>query len=136
MPETHNMNTKCILTASAIFLGICGISFSFLPQEILHTVISKSEPALALPLQITGSLFIALTIINWMSRANLMGGIYNRPLALGNALHFGVGAITLIKFVIQNTPTLSLIIITVLYTMFAIAFFKVIFTTPKQVSTS
>lgn len=130
------MNTKWILSTSAIFLGICGISLSFLPQEILQTVISKSEPALTLPLQIMGALFMAMAVTNWMSRANLMGGIYNRPLALGNALHFSVGAITLVKFVIRNSSTVSLLIITVFYIVFAIVYFKVIFTTPKQVSTS
>jgi len=31
---------------------------------------------------------LGFSILNWMSKASLIGGIYNKPLLIGNLLHF------------------------------------------------
>lgn len=48
-------------------------------------------------LQITGAMYLGFAILNWMARDVLIGGIYARPVALGNFLHFAVGTLTLWK---------------------------------------
>lgn len=35
--------------------------------------------------------------LNWMARGSLIGGIYNRPIAVANFLHFLVGGLALGK---------------------------------------
>jgi hypothetical protein len=35
-------------------------------------------------------------MLNWMARANRIGGIYSRPVAMGNFLHFTMGALVLL----------------------------------------
>ena len=34
-----------------------------------------------------------------MAKESLIGGIYNRPIAIGNFMHFAVGAMALIKII-------------------------------------
>ena len=71
-------------------------------------------------------------ILNWTAKGTLIGGIYNKPIVLGNLLHFAVGAIELIK-VISNIQIHKEIIIflTVFYVIFALLFAYVIKTNPK-----
>ena len=66
-----------------------------------------------------------------MAKGTLIGGIYNKPIVLGNLLHFVVGAIELIK-VISNIQTHREIIIflIVFYVIFALLFVYVIKTNP------
>jgi len=91
------LNTKTVLTVSAIFLGLFGIGLSFLPNEIVMYLNIEADPVLPLLLQLMGSLYLGFGIMNWMVKGSLIGGIYNKPIAIGNFMHFGVGAITLGK---------------------------------------
>ena len=72
-------------------------------------------------------------ILNWMAKGTLIGGIYNRPIAIGNLMHFGVGAIALVK-VVSNIQIHSVIIIslTIVYVIFAILFAYVFRTNPTK----
>ena len=58
-----------------------------------------------------------------MSKASLIGGIYNRPIALANWTHFFIAVLALIKGVLAN-PSLSYVIwsIAIIYSIFAILF--------------
>ena len=64
-------------------------------------------------------------------KGSLIGGIYNRPIALGNLLHFVVGSIELVK-VISNIETHREIIIflTALYIIFGVLFAYVLKNNP------
>ena len=91
------MNTKLLLSASAIVMGTAGIAASFLPLEIPRAL--AIEPAGLLPVlvQLLGAALFAFAMINWTARGSLIGGIYNRPVALGNLTHFVVGGMALTK---------------------------------------
>ena len=70
-------------------------------------------------------------ILNWMAKGTLIGGIYNRPIAIGNLMHFGVGAIALVKVVSKIQPYSGIIIsLAVVYVIFAILFTYVFRTNP------
>jgi membrane protease YdiL (CAAX protease family) len=128
------INTKLLMTASALLLGIIGVLLSFLPQEIANYLSIESNIITILFLQILSALYLGFGILNWMARGTLIGGIYNRPIALGNLMHFGVGAIALVK-VFSSIHTYSEIIIslTIVYTIFALLFAYVFKTTPAKV---
>ncbi len=128
------MNTKILLTSSAIFLGLIGIGLSFLPKEALIYLNVDTNLILALLLQILGSLYLGFGILNWMAKGSLIGGIYNRPIAIGNFMHFGVGAITLAKVVygIQENAVI-IISLTIVYLIFAISFAYVFMTNPSKI---
>lgn len=125
------MKTKLLMTSSALFCGIIGILLSFLPNEIAEYLSVEPTTITILFLKILSALYLGFAILNWMAKGTLIGGIYNRPIAIGNLMHFGVGAIALVK-VISNIQTHSEIIIflTVFYVIFALLFAYVFKTNP------
>ena len=122
------MNTKLLLTASAIVLGIAGIAASFAPAEIARAAAPGTMPVI---IQLLGAAYFAFAMANWMARGSLIGGIYNRPLAIGNATHFLIGALALIKMTAGN-PRMPLVAAAVVYGVFAIAFGSLLFTSPAS----
>ena len=128
------MNTKVLLTVSAFFLGVLGLSFSFLPGEILEYFNLDTNQISALLTQIMGALFLGFGLLNWMAKGSIIGGIYNKPLVIGNLMHFGVGAITLLKIVFKLNDNQNILVpLTVIYTLFGLAFTFVFMNNPKVV---
>ena len=125
------MNTKLLMTLSAMILALIGISLIFLPNEILDYLELSVSETLQLLLQIIGSLYFALAILNWMSKGSLIGGIYNRPIAMANLTHFLIAGLALMKGILAN-PSLSYVIwsIAIIYSIFAIFFGIVAFKHP------
>ena len=125
------MNTKSLMTLSAIILALIGISLIFLPNEILDYLELSVSETLQLLMQIIGSLYFALAILNWMSKGSIIGGIYNRPIAMANLAHFVIAGLALIKGILAN-PSLSYVIwsIAIIYSIFAILFGIVAFKHP------
>jgi hypothetical protein len=117
------INTKIVMTSSAIFLAIIGIFLSFLPDEILDYLNVEPNIIAVLFLKMLSALYLGYGILNWMAKGALIGGIYNRPIAIGNLMHFGVGAIALFK-IVSNIQTHSEIIIsfTAVYVLFTLLF--------------
>jgi Na+-driven multidrug efflux pump len=126
------MNTKLLMTISALTMGVAGIALSFLPHELLNYLSPTSETNLEpLILQVLGALYFAFAMVNWTSKANLIGGIYSRPIAIGNLTHFLIGALALIKGYSSNHETVILIL-SVVYTVFAMSFVIVFFKHPVK----
>ena len=125
------MNTKLLMTLSAIILALIGISLIFFPKEILNYFGSSVSDTLELLMQIIGSFYYAFAMLNWMSKGSIIGGIYNRPIAIANLTHFVIAGLALIKGIFSN-PSLSYIIwsIGILYSIFAILFGLVAFNHP------
>ncbi|MHB1145957.1 MAG: hypothetical protein ACYC01_00015 [Lutibacter sp.] len=127
------MNTKLLMASSAVFLSMMGISFSFLPEEILVYLNGNSDPITLLFLQILGSLYLGFGILNWMAKPNLIGGIYSKPLAIGNLAHFGMSAIALLKIIFKSQIHIEILILLAgFYTIFAICFGYVFMKNPKK----
>tara|TARA_R110000787_G_C13437822_1_gene446121 strand:+ start:3663 stop:4058 length:396 start_codon:yes stop_codon:yes gene_type:complete len=126
------MKTKIIFTSSAIIIGLMGLGLSFLPNEILnHLTIETNQTKTAI-MQLLGALYLGFGMMNWMVRGSIIGGIYNKPIVIGNLMHFGVGALTLVKvaFGVQlNTGTI--ITLTFIYVVFAIAFGYIFMVNPS-----
>jgi hypothetical protein len=81
---------------------------------------------LTLMVQLHAALLLAFAMLNWMAKESLIGGIYNRPLAVGNLVHFVVGAIMLAKFISGGAGPLF-VIATLIYVAFAIGFGVLVF---------
>ena len=128
------MKSKYILTACSIVLGIIGILLVFSPQETASILgIGPNQPTL-LVLQITGSLYLGFGFLNWMNKNNLTGGIYGRPLIIGNLAHFLVGSLSLIKTLAKAGHHFTFMLgLAILYTVFTLGFVYLLFTTPKEV---
>ncbi|WP_299256330.1 hypothetical protein [uncultured Aquimarina sp.] len=128
------MITKIVMTSSAIFLAIIGILFSFLPNEVIEYLNVESSTITILFLNILSALYLGFGILNWMAKGTLIGGIYNKPIAIGNLMHFAVGAIALVKVISNIQNNLEIVIfLTVVYVVFAILFAYVFKTNPTKI---
>ena len=126
------MNSKYLMMASSIVTGILGVAVSFFPQEISNALGLSSTGTINLFLQVTGALYIGFALMNWMAKTVLIGGIYARPLAMGNFAHFMIAGIALIKAAMNNSVSLYLWIIAIIYLIFAVLFGIVLFTSPVK----
>lgn len=121
------------MTLSSLLMGAAGIILSFAPSEVLQYL--KIESAIAVEvviMQILGALYFAFAMVNWTAKANLIGGIYGRPIAIGNLTHFVIGALALIKSYFSNHESVVLIF-AVIYAVFAVLFSIVFFTHPVKI---
>ena len=125
------MKTKLLMTSSALFCGIIGTLLLFLPIEIAEYLSIEPTIITILFLQILSTIYLGFGILNWTAKGSLIGGIYNKPIVLGNLLHFAVGAIELIKVIFNIQAHKEIIIfLTVFYVIFAILFAYVIKANP------
>ena len=114
---------------SSALTGAVGLVLSFLPQETLVTLGAAPGTALVVLVQVTGAAYLGFAFLDWMARGVLIGGIYSRPLALGNFLHFAIVAATLLKAMTAIDSTL-VYGLTAAYTVLAAWFGLVLFTSP------
>jgi hypothetical protein len=116
------MISKVIVTASAVFLLALGVGLDFLPQEASARLGLGTAPMAALLFQVLAAAFLGMGFQNWFSKANPMGGIYSRPLALQNFLCFGVAAITLDRAVFHGGVPKAILAAAIVFSTFALAF--------------
>jgi hypothetical protein len=117
------MDTRIILSACAIFVGILGIILLFLPNEIALYLGAGTSNLTLILLQLLGGLYFGFAMLNWMAKGALIGGIYSRPLVVGNLAHFFTGGLALGKVMFNQTELPGLLWILVLcYAVFAILF--------------
>ena len=127
------MNTKILMISSAIIFTLIGINLILFPKEILNHLELGDSDTLELLMQIIGSLYCGFAMLNWMSKGNLIGGIYNRPISAANWTHFAIAGLALIKGIFANPNSSYIIwIITIFYSIFAILFGIVLFNHPDN----
>jgi hypothetical protein len=115
------------MSVSSIVLGLAGIVASFAPQELLAALNLPATPPLPVVIQLLGALYFSFALINWTARASIIGGIYARPISLGNFAHFTVGALALAKYQLSDGATAWLFVVLIVYAVFAIIFGWLVF---------
>lgn len=105
-------------------LGLGALLFS---QEVLDALGARSGGELVTLVGIVGTLYMGFALLNWMAREKLIGGIYSRPVAIGNFTHFLAGTVVLVDQVVSTTFPLILGTVTGLYALFAAGFGYVAF---------
>ena len=126
------MNTRILMTASALVLALLGLPCIFAPDAVLKELAGATTPAAELLVQVTGALYLGFAGLNWMGRANLIGGIYGRPVAIGNLMHFLVAGIALLKFAPQASPPAPMWVLAAMYAVLALAFGLIVFGNPLR----
>ena len=121
--------------SSAVF-GLAGLAFEFFPHELLEHFDVSTAGASTLLMQIIGALYIGFAMMNWMARGIKIGGIYARPLAIGNLVHFVVAGLAIIKFGYAEAASPVVWIAAVIYIIFAVWFGMVAFAGPKPTRAS
>ena len=129
------MNTKIVMITSALVMALTAIMLIFIPRELLSAAGYSDSYIAVLFLQVLGALYFAFAVLNWMAKANIIGGIYSKPVAMANYAHFFIAAITLLKTAFQQ-DVLILWIIAIIYAVFAILFAIIAFGNPLKDKTS
>ena len=119
------------MTAASIVLGIAGISLSFFPQEITVLLEAHITTTLTIILQLLGALYFGFAMLNWLAKDSLLGGIYGRPIVVGNMAHFVIGALALLK-VVSQTQQIIIVGAAIVYAVFALLFSLVMYKNPSQ----
>lgn len=125
------MHTRVLMIVSAAFMAVLGLATSLAPEEILSLHGTTPDTPTLLLIQMMGALYLGFAILNWTARGVLIGGIYSRPLALGNFLHFAMVGVMLIKAAIVHLAV-PLAISALVYSTFAAWFGAVLFTHPGR----
>jgi hypothetical protein len=114
---------------SAIFMAVAGLITSYFPDKVLETHGTVPDGPTLLLIQMMGALYLGFAILNWTARGVLIGGIYARPLALGNFLHFAMVGVMLAREAIEH-GVMQLATSATVFSAFAIGFGIVLFRPP------
>ena len=123
------MHTRVLMALSAIFLAVAGLITSYFPEKVLETHGVVPNNTMLLLIQMMGALYLGFAILNWTARGILIGGIYARPVALGNLLHFAMVGVMLAKAAIVH-EVVQLATSAFVFSAFAIWFGVVLFRPP------
>lgn len=121
------MNTKILMASSAFVMAVLGVAATFLPQEIIAALGGGGGRTLPLLVQVLGAAYLGFAMLNWMAKESLIGGIYSRPVSMGNFLHFAIAGIALVKAVAAGERAVAVLVCTAIYVVFAVAFGAVVF---------
>lgn len=98
------------MTLTAILLAVLGLSLTFAADNIIVCLGIANSVPINLIFQLLGAAYFAFAMLNWMAKGAIIGGIYNKPIAIANLSHFLIGGLALTKAVINN-PQLPVIFI-------------------------
>ena len=121
------MLTKLLLTLVAFLLFAAAVVFDFAPQETAAALNMGNSASAALVLQVLAGACFGFGILNWFARKSPMGGIYARPLALGNLLFFLVAAIPLDRVAIHGGQPLAIVVAAIVTSLLALVFIWITF---------
>jgi len=121
------MNTKILMTSSSLILAVAGIFTLFAPDVLLSALGVAVTAQLSVLVQLLGTLYFSFALMNWTAKDSAIGGIYARPISLANFSHFFSGTLLLAKYLLSNEFNLPILLISILYTIFAIIFYWLVF---------
>ena len=121
------MNTKLLMTTSSLVLGLAGIFALFAPENLLAMLSVPMANPLSVLIQLLGALYFSFALMNWTAKDSIIGGIYACPISLGNFAHFFSGTLLLAKYVLSNGFNVSILLMLVVYTIFASLFYWLVF---------
>jgi len=121
------MNTKLLMTSTALVLALAGFVALFAPEVSLSMVGASGMGQVTVLIQLMGALYFGLALMNWTAKDSAIGGIYARPVSLGNFAHFFAGALLLIRHQLSNPLNGFVVLVMIAYVIFACLFYWLVF---------
>ena len=121
---------RIVMISSAAFTAVLGLAATFAPQELLARAAVTATGMPVIAMQLLGTLFLSFAMLNWMAKDSLIGGVYNRPIALANALHFFMGAMATGRAAAGGLDPRVMLPLAAVYVLLALAFGAVLLTSP------
>jgi len=116
-----------LMTTSSLVLAIAGAFALFVPDVVLSLLNTSVTVELSVLVQMMGALYFAFALMNWTAKDSAIGGIYARPVSLGNYGHFFAGSLMLIKYQLSHGFNSFIFSILILYMIFAALFYWLVF---------
>src|SRR5690606_27894792 len=103
---------------------------------VLQTLHIDTNPTSILLGQVIGGLYFGYSMLNWMTKGSLIGGIYNRPVAIANFAHFFIAGLAIMKTLIAN-PKLPKVLwmAGAVYLVLGLLFIRILFRHPIESTT-
>lgn len=120
------MNAKILMVASSAILAVSGLAALIAPHE-LAAALGSPVTGSGIAIQLLGGVYFAFAITNWTAKDKPIGGIYSRPLSLGNFVHFMIGALVLLNRVLAGEISAALVAAGAVYAVLAIGFGRLAF---------
>ena len=121
------MHGRLILLLSALILFAVGGAALFAADEVARLFDAGGGKGLALAIQLSGCGLLGFAVLNWMSRGNRIGGIYARPIGIGNLLLFTTASLTIGKAALAGSLPIIVTAVGVVFAVLAIAFAWLVF---------
>lgn len=129
------MSTKFVMTLSSILYGVSGVALTFAPDELSTALNLNSDKVSQLLLQIIGGLYFGFCMLNWMTKESLIGGIYNRPVAVANLTHYLIAGLAILKGLTSDNQLPVLFWVAgIIYVVFGLSFGVILFRHPIRSS--
>jgi len=122
------------MVASGVVHGIVGVLLIFIPEELLLWTDGNAGDVATLAVSITGAAILGIGMLNYMGRSAIYGGIYGKPILMGNLIFHTVAAVNLFKFSLHVNSTLmfSTAALGAIYCIFAAGFIRLTFFPPDR----
>jgi hypothetical protein len=114
--------TRLLMSASALVLGVLGVVALFAPDAVLGRLGGPVSSGPVLLVQVLGALYAGFAALNWMTRGTIVGGIYSRPVVIGNLTHFMVAGLAMLRVLGETPSAWALWLLTATYATFAALF--------------
>ncbi len=115
--------SQLLMIVASLVLAAVGCGCLFLPAELLASAGMPETTEAVAAIQLFAAAMLGFAALNWSAKAVLIGGIYARPLAVGNFLHFAIGTIVLL----DAQPSKVLLPAVVVYGLLAAWFGRILF---------
>lgn len=119
------------MVLSAVVMAVVGLGILIVPGQVLTMLFGATADAVNRPLlACLGALYLGFAGVNWMARGQMLGGIYGRPICLGNLYHFSVGTLALVFQVLTGEHALASLVLGGAYLFFMLIFIRLTFRMP------
>lgn len=120
--------TRILMIATAIACAAMALLASFAPALLLEPMDIPVNASSELLLKLLAALYFGFAMLNWTAKSNMIGGIYSRPVSVGNFIHFMVGSLALLKLQLDLESMIApLAAALAIYLLFTAAFGWLVF---------
>lgn len=121
------MNTKVLMTCTSLALGLAGVLALFVPENVLAIQSLPVSRESSVFVQLLGALYFSMALMDWTAKDSIIGGIYARPVSLGNFAHFFVGTLILARYFWSNGFNIPVFSLLVIYGILAVLYYWLVF---------
>lgn len=127
----YRMNTRLLFLLSSLLFGASGIALIFSPEALLHALAIEQGMPTFLFVKVVGGLYFGFSILNWMTKSNRTGGIYNRPIVMANLSYFVISGLGIVKtLLLYQEVSIVLWAVGILNLAFGLLFIFILFKHP------